>query len=900
MLRRIWLILLAISVAGGCASQKRSPTPSPSTRGSTTQRAADDPAGLTLDQIQPRPVLERPVATAPTTRPSLDALQLFAEARAAILEGQRFTAISLLEKARLLDPQSFEICYALAQAHQGNSVTNDKSIELLKEASRLNPDHLLVQSQLGRQYLAKGDLPRAIERLRLATLTSEYTSDDDGAAVADYFLARALQQKGYDRAALDRYAMLLQRLESPSFTIRSNPELGYLINRPELLYVQIGQLHQKHGDYEAALRIFRLAVQRDPSNFDLQKQVVLATLAAGDRAVATQRASEIVSSFRASTESLDLLREVYADAGGEAAVVRVLEDLHKQKPEDRAILFTLVELLRNTSRGIDAEQLLADSLRTSPREKDKELVGKLMALKLDRDDVIGATRLLVDTIARRPDLVSELDPLWADLMRSGRKNRLRLSALQNLQVPSESEAAKLYLISRMAQAWNRDLLARSSIEKATKLSPAFPPAFRGAVADIWQRPDFDLTQRRDASDALIKSVEAGGHAALAAELRGLVAITQSDMENGVRQLEQAIQLGSKDPETQLAHADALRSKGDSNRFEQALWKLISDRPTFDDAYERLFAFYDENADKSRGERLLSTWLGNDPGSVSARILQASVLIRRNQAAGAERILLSLFADHADNESVVALLNILYVRTDRAEQFTRKLEDEIIAHPRNRTAVESLVRHYTEVDDAPAALRVLDATRQSIDNDPDLLYDVANLYAAVDRKETYETILEKVIELDPRHPPANNDLGYTWADQGKNLDRAEAMCRVAVEAEPDNQSYLDSLGWVLYKRSRFDESRVYFERAIGPSARPDPVVLDHMGDVLYRLGNLPEATRQWQHAKRRLGEMQSGRLDLQNLRAVLDKKLRQAQGKQPVEVAPVTDVPVIPGRVQSES
>ena len=78
--------------------------------------------------------------------------------------------------------------------------------------------------------------------------------------------------------------------------------------------------------------------------------------------------------------------------------------------------------------------------------------------------------------------------------------------------------------------------------------------------------------------------------------------------------------------------------------------------------------------------------------------------------------------------------------------------------------------------------------------------------------------------------ASNDLGYEWTDQGKNLSAAESLIRTAVAAEPDNQSFLDSLGWVLYKRGKFDEARKYLELAVGPAAFPDPVVLDHLAHI----------------------------------------------------------------------
>ena len=70
----------------------------------------------------------------------------------------------------------------------------------------------------------------------------------------------------------------------------------------------------------------------------------------------------------------------------------------------------------------------------------------------------------------------------------------------------------------------------------------------------------------------------------------------------------------------------------------------------------------------------------------------------------------------------------------------------------------------------------------------------------------EAELEALLQLDPEEAGVNNDLGYLYADQGKNLEKAEAMIRKAVQEEPDPAAYLDSLGWVLFKRGRFKEAR----------------------------------------------------------------------------------------------
>src|SRR5208337_971390 len=69
----------------------------------------------------------------------------------------------------------------------------------------------------------------------------------------------------------------------------------------------------------------------------------------------------------------------------------------------------------------------------------------------------------------------------------------------------------------------------------------------------------------------------------------------------------------------------------------------------------------------------------------------------------------------------------------------------------------------------------------------------------------EAELEILFRKTPDDAGVNNDLGYLYADQGKNLEKAESMIRKAVQEEPDRPAYLDSLGWVLFKRGKAKES-----------------------------------------------------------------------------------------------
>jgi tetratricopeptide (TPR) repeat protein len=111
----------------------------------------------------------------------------------------------------------------------------------------------------------------------------------------------------------------------------------------------------------------------------------------------------------------------------------------------------------------------------------------------------------------------------------------------------------------------------------------------------------------------------------------------------------------------------------------------------------------------------------------------------------------------------------------------------------------------------------------------------------------EKIMEEIYNEDPSDPGVNNDLGYLWADQGKNLEQAEKMIRLAVEAQPENPAYLDSLGWVLFKQGRLEEALVPLVKANADPDYQDSTLLEHQGDVHQALKQPAEAKAMWERA-----------------------------------------------------
>lgn len=110
----------------------------------------------------------------------------------------------------------------------------------------------------------------------------------------------------------------------------------------------------------------------------------------------------------------------------------------------------------------------------------------------------------------------------------------------------------------------------------------------------------------------------------------------------------------------------------------------------------------------------------------------------------------------------------------------------------------------------------------------------------------EADLLKALDFRPEEPLLLNYLGYSWVDQGKNLDRGLSMIEQAVRQRPNDGYIVDSLGWAFYRLGRYEDAVDQLERAV--ELRPeDPTINDHLGDAYWRIKRQTEAKVQWRRA-----------------------------------------------------
>ena len=109
-------------------------------------------------------------------------------------------------------------------------------------------------------------------------------------------------------------------------------------------------------------------------------------------------------------------------------------------------------------------------------------------------------------------------------------------------------------------------------------------------------------------------------------------------------------------------------------------------------------------------------------------------------------------------------------------------------------------------------------------------------------ETFELLLS----ISPDHHPTLNYLGYMLAERGERLPEALEMIERALKSEPQNGAYLDSYAWVLYKLGRYQDALLQIQKAV-TATNNDPVVIEHLGDIQFALGNRENARDAWQTA-----------------------------------------------------
>ena len=130
---------------------------------------------------------------------------------------------------------------------------------------------------------------------------------------------------------------------------------------------------------------------------------------------------------------------------------------------------------------------------------------------------------------------------------------------------------------------------------------------------------------------------------------------------------------------------------------------------------------------------------------------------------------------------------------------------------------------------------------------DYYYFLAESYHKVGKDDSSFYFYEKLLEVKPNYIVAMNNYSYYLAIKGENLDKADSLMKIVLKYFPVNPSYLDTYGWVLYKKGDYESAKIYLAKAIANGGDKSPVINEHYADVLYKMGDIKKAVKYWKYA-----------------------------------------------------
>ncbi|MBL41917.1 MAG: hypothetical protein CMM49_04555 [Rhodospirillaceae bacterium] len=128
----------------------------------------------------------------------------------------------------------------------------------------------------------------------------------------------------------------------------------------------------------------------------------------------------------------------------------------------------------------------------------------------------------------------------------------------------------------------------------------------------------------------------------------------------------------------------------------------------------------------------------------------------------------------------------------------------------------------------------------------IFYSLGISYERAKKWQEAEPNFKKALELNPDQPLVMNYLGYSWVEQGKNLNEALKMIQKAVMLRPRDGYIVDSLGWAFFRLGEFDDAVKNLERAVTLEPE-DSIINEHLGDAYWKVGRFREAIFQWRRA-----------------------------------------------------
>ncbi|MCZ6541315.1 MAG: DciA family protein [Nitrospinae bacterium] len=197
------------------------------------------------------------------------------------------------------------------------------------------------------------------------------------------------------------------------------------------------------------------------------------------------------------------------------------------------------------------------------------------------------------------------------------------------------------------------------------------------------------------------------------------------------------------------------------------------------------------------------------------------------------------------ESVDILLNLarLYGLNKEMRKSIELLSRAVAMEPENDRLYHALSLAHMSLNEYDDAYRNINQAIDLNGKKDTYYFEQGALLERLGHYDQAIVSMKQTLEINPHHSNAHNFIGYIYATQGVELDKALGHLEQALTIQPRNGYFLDSLGWIYHKKGEFEQALEHIKKAM-VYAQPDPVLYDHLGDVYFSMKNVTEARKAW--------------------------------------------------------
>lgn len=592
------------------------------------------------------------------------------------------------------------------------------------------------------------------------------------------------------------------------------------------LYAELAGAYGNRSEYVTkAIEHYRTALNLDPAAGFLVEELTDLYIQAGRLRDAVLEAEEMLKKNPDNLDARRILGRIYTRMIGDTqqgkidekmlrSAIEQYQKITEKDAKDMDSWLMLGRLYKAANNSADAEKAYNQAMALDPNSEEAmaglafvysdvgdtaKAVEKLKQLS-DRNPNPRTLTVLANSYEQLRDYKSAAEVMRRALAMQPDNARLKRGLAQDLLFAENyDEALKLYL--EVAAEEPKDGQAQLRLAEIYRQKRDFAQA-RAALNKAKSLDPDSLEVRYDEVNLL----DAEGKSAEA------ITLLKSILTDSAKKTYSA---GEKANRAMLLERLGILYRG-SNQYEQAVdaFRQIAalDPDTSARALVQVIDTYRSARDYKKAQVEADAAVAKFPNDRMVRMVHASLLADTGNVDGAAAEIRGLMRGDKDRETLLALAQIY----EKGKKF----------------------------DEQGKALDAAEKLADSGQEKSTIYFMRGAMYEKMKDFDRAEAEFRKVIAMDPENASAMNYLGYMFADRGVRLEEAFKLVSRALELEPGNGAYLDSLAWVKFHQNNLPEAENLLLRALERIGK-DPTVHDHLGDVYFKQGKIKDAITQWQ-------------------------------------------------------